>query len=62
MEQGSAVTQATLVYYGLHSLGWNAFHNLCATVARDVWGHTIQVFSDTNDGGRDGAFTGSVDG
>lgn len=62
MDQGSAVAQATHVYYDLHSLGWKAFQDLCATVARDVWGQSIQVFSDTNDGGRDGAFAGTWEG
>lgn len=44
--------------YELHTLGWRAFQNLCATVLREVWGQTVQSFADTQDGGRDGAFYG----
>jgi len=46
------------VNYNLHSLGWKAFQDLCLSVARDLWGQTVQGFCDTNDGGRDGAFYG----
>lgn len=45
--------------YELHSLGWRAFQDLCATVLREVWGQTVQSFADTRDGGRDGAFYGT---
>ena len=51
--------QATQVTYELHSLGWRAFQELCGYVASEIWGQTVQVFSDTNDGGRDGAFYGT---
>ena len=44
--------------YELHTLGWRAFQDLCATVLREVWGQTVQSFADTQDGGRDGAFYG----
>jgi hypothetical protein len=47
------------VAYALHSLGWKAFQDLCTTVTREIWGQTIQVFFDSNDGGRDGAFQGT---
>jgi len=42
----------------LHNLGWKNFQNLCLTIAREVLGQTVECFLDTNDGGRDGAFTG----
>lgn len=50
--------QTNEVNYELHSLGWKAFQNLCATVVTDVWGQTVQTFFDSHDGGRDGAFSG----
>lgn len=50
--------QANEVTYELHSLGWKAFQNLCATIVAEIWGQTIQTYFDSNDGGRDGAFSG----
>ena len=47
------------ISYALHSLGWKAFQDLCTTITREIWGQTIQVFFDSNDGGRDGAFQGT---
>ncbi|MCK8043928.1 restriction endonuclease [Shewanella sp. 1CM18E] len=51
--------QASEVTYELHSLGWKAFQQLCATVLSEVLGQTVQVFSEVNDGGRDLAFYGN---
>ncbi|MDO8891900.1 MAG: hypothetical protein Q7V00_08670 [Sulfurimicrobium sp.] len=51
--------QASEVSYELHSLGWKAFQQLCATVTSEVWGQTVQGFFDSHDGGRDGAFYGT---
>ena len=45
--------------YDLHRLGWNSFQQLCLTIVREVLGQTVQSFLDSNDAGRDGAFTGS---
>jgi hypothetical protein len=45
--------------YNLHLLGWNSFQQLCLTITREVLGQTVQSFLDSNDAGRDGAFTGS---
>lgn len=45
--------------YDLHRLGWNSFQQLCLTIAREVLGQTVQSFLDSNDAGRDGAFSGS---
>lgn len=45
--------------YELHRLGWNSFQQLCLTIAREVLGQTVQSFLDSNDAGRDGAFTGT---
>ena len=45
--------------YDLHSLGWHSFQQLCLAVAREVLGQTVESFLDSNDGGRDGAFTGT---
>jgi energy-coupling factor transporter ATP-binding protein EcfA2 len=47
------------VTYELHSLGWKAFQQLCVSITAEIWGQTVQAFSDTKDGGRDGAFHGS---
>lgn len=44
--------------YELYSLGWHSFQQLCLTVTREILGQTVESFLDTNDGGRDGAFTG----
>lgn len=50
--------QANEITYELHSLGWKAFQNLCATITGEIWGQVIQTFFDSQDGGRDGAFHG----
>ncbi len=44
--------------YKLHSLGWHSFQQLCLTITRKILGQTVEVFLDSHDGGRDGAFTG----
>jgi hypothetical protein len=44
--------------FELHTLGWRAFQDLCGAILRTVWGQTAQVFGDSNDAGRDGAFYG----
>lgn len=44
--------------FNLHTLGWHSFQQLCLSVLREVLGQTVQSFLDTNDGGRDGAFSG----
>ena len=44
--------------FHLHTLGWHSFQQLCLSVSREVLGQTVQSFLDTNDGGRDGAFSG----
>ncbi len=44
--------------YNLHSLGWHSFQQLCLSITREILGQTVQSFLETNDGGRDGAFTG----
>jgi energy-coupling factor transporter ATP-binding protein EcfA2 len=50
--------QASEPSYELHSLGWKSFQDLCATIASEILGQTVHVFSPTRDGGRDGAFHG----
>ncbi|WP_371368104.1 hypothetical protein ACA097_01750 [Pseudomonas sp. QL9] len=45
--------------FNLHTLGWHSFQQLCLSVSREVLGQTVQSFLDTNDGGRDGAFSGT---
>jgi hypothetical protein len=51
--------QASNVTYELHSLGWKAFQDLCASITAEVLGQTVQVFLLSKDGGRDGAFQGN---
>ncbi len=46
------------VSYDLHTLGWKAFQDLCATILSEILGQTFEIFSPGNDGGRDGAFRG----
>jgi hypothetical protein len=56
--QERRVAQASKVSFELHTLGWEAFQNLCGHVAREVLGQTATIFSSTNDAGRDGGFQG----
>jgi hypothetical protein len=53
-----ATVQASHVTFELHTLGWEAFQNLCGHVIREILGQTATVFSSTNDAGQDGAFQG----
>lgn len=53
-----ATAQASHVTFELHTLGWEAFQNLCSHVTREILGQTATVFSPTNDAGQDGAFQG----
>src|SRR5207247_468335 len=53
-----ASAQAGHVTFELHSLGWEAFQNLCGHVAREILGQTVTVFSPSKDAGQDGAFQG----
>lgn len=52
------VAQSGNVTFELHTLGWEAFQNLCGHVAREILGQTVTVFSPSNDAGQDGAFQG----
>ena len=45
--------------YDLHSLGWHSFQQLCLSITRSILGQTVESFLDSNDGGRDGAFSGT---
>ena len=51
--------QSGNVTFELHSLGWEAFQNLCGHVMQEILGQTVTVFSPTNDVGQDGAFQGT---
>jgi hypothetical protein len=53
--------QASHAGYELHTLGWKAFQDLCASITGEVLGQTVQVFVPSKDGGRDGAFHGQWD-
>lgn len=52
----NASAQSTHQNFALHTLGWKAFQQLCTTIAGEIWGQSVQSFSDSNDGGRDIAF------
>ncbi|MFC2071233.1 hypothetical protein ACFLUU_00735 [Chloroflexota bacterium] len=54
-----ASVQGQEISYELNTLGWKAFQDLCLTIARDVFGQSVQTFSPVKDGGRDGAFHGT---
>ncbi|WPJ94396.1 hypothetical protein SH580_13230 [Coraliomargarita algicola] len=54
-----AKAQASKITFELHTLGWEAFQNLCGCVLRENLGQTYTVFSSTNDAGQDGAFQGT---
>lgn len=45
--------------YELHRLGWNSFQQLCQSICREILGQTVESFLDSNDAGKDGAFTGT---
>ncbi|MBM0230530.1 restriction endonuclease [Micromonospora sp. STR1_7] len=45
--------------FELHSLGWRAFQDLVGVIMREVLGQSFQVFADSNDAGRDGAYWGT---
>ncbi|WP_432161554.1 hypothetical protein, partial [Streptomyces sp. NRRL F-5630] len=59
MSSAGEVVAAGSPRFTLHTLGWRAFQDLYAAVLREVWGHSVQAFADSNDGGRDGAFYGT---
>lgn len=56
MNKKNTLAQAYHVDYSLHTLGWKAFQDLCATITTQIWDREFQSFFDSNDGGRDGAF------
>lgn len=56
--EGVDVSTGSVVEFDLHKLGWRAFEDLVAVIAREVLGQTVQIFADGQDGGRDGAFEG----
>ncbi len=45
--------------YDLHNLGWHSFQQLCLTIAREIFGQTVESFLDSSDAGKDGAFSGT---
>lgn len=58
MDKAKVIAQSGYPSYELHTLGWKAFQDLCATILSDILGQTFQTFSPGKDGGRDGAFRG----
>lgn len=44
--------------YDLQQLGWYGFQEMCNSIARVVWSQTAMTYLDSNDGGRDGSYSG----
>ena len=49
----------SIMSFALHQLGWADFQSLCRTITREILGQTVVGYLDANDGGRDGAFSGT---
>ncbi|PVD50141.1 hypothetical protein DC498_21235 [Terrimonas sp.] len=47
-----------MIKYDLHLLGWYEFQKLCLTITQEILGQTVMTFLDSNDAGKDGAFSG----
>ena len=58
MNEDKARVQAGEMSFELQSLGWKAFQQLCATIASEVLGQSVETFLPSQDAGRDGAFRG----
>jgi hypothetical protein len=54
----SVVTVPGLINFALHTLGWKAFQDLCATVMSEHMGQDFRIFAPTRDRGQDGYFEG----
>src|SRR6185437_2221099 len=50
----------TMLGFQLHTVGWKAFQDLGQVVLREVLGQELEVYTDTNDVGQDGAFAGQA--
>lgn len=48
--------QGLMVDLAIHTLGWKAFQDLCAQVCAEVFGTTISVYREAQDGGQDAVF------
>ncbi len=48
-----------MIKYDLHLLGWHGFQQLCLTICREILGQSVEMFLDSNDAGKDGAFSGT---
>ena len=48
-----------MIKYDLHLLGWYEFQKLCLTIVQEIMGQTVMSFLDSNDAGKDGAFSGT---
>jgi hypothetical protein len=55
----TTVSGPGVITFALHSLGWKAFQDLCATALSEIFSQTFQVYSPTKDDGQDGYFLGS---
>lgn len=42
----------------LHTLGWKAFQDLCAQICAEVFGTTVSIYREAQDGGQDAVFLG----
>lgn len=48
--------QGLMVDLAIHTLGWKAFQDLCAQVCAEVFGTTVSVYREAQDGGQDAVF------
>lgn len=49
-------SQASYPSLALHTLGWNAFQDLCAQAIEEVLGLTVSTYREAQDGGQDAVF------
>lgn len=56
MENPSPQAQGPITDLAIHTLGWKAFQDLCAQVCAEVWGVTVSIYREAQDGGQDAVF------
>lgn len=56
MTNATPHVQGPIVDLAIHTLGWKAFQDLCAQVCAEVWGKTVSIYREAQDGGQDAVF------
>ncbi|WP_298183708.1 hypothetical protein [uncultured Pseudomonas sp.] len=49
-------SQGLMTDLAIHTLGWKSFQDLCAQVCAEVFGTTVSVYREAQDGGQDAVF------